>query len=97
MKTKDEYIECKASELKEWSAQIDSLTAEAKSSADADDVNHQYVEELDALHDKQKAAAEKLKELEESSGDALESLKETADTTWDDLKTGISNTVDKFK
>ncbi|MDO8843079.1 MAG: hypothetical protein Q7U98_11475 [Methylicorpusculum sp.] len=95
MKTKDEYIECKASELKEWSAQIDSLTAEAK--CVADDVNLQYIEELDALHVKQKAAAEKLKELEESSGDALESLKETADTTWDDLKTGISNTVDKFK
>lgn len=95
MKTEDEYIECKASELKEWSAQIDGLTAEAKSAAD--DVNLQYLEELDALHAKQKAAAEKLKELEESSGDALESLKETADTTWDDLKTGISNTVDKFK
>jgi chromosome segregation ATPase len=95
MKTKDEYIECKASELKEWSAQIDSLTTEAKSAAG--DMNLQYIEELDALHLKQKAAAEKLNDLEESSGDALESLKESADTIWDDLKTGTSNTVAKFK
>ncbi|MBS3955869.1 MAG: coiled coil domain-containing protein [Methylomicrobium sp.] len=95
MKTKDEYIESMASELKEWSAQIDRLTVKAESAAD--DVKHQYVEELDVLHAKQKAAALKLKELEESSGDAWESLKQTADTVWDDLKTGISNTVDKFK
>jgi chromosome segregation ATPase len=95
MKTKDEYIESMASELKEWSAQIDSLTVKAENAAA--DVKLKYIEELNALHAKQQAAADKLKELEESSGDAWESLKETADEIWDDLKTGISSTIDKFK
>ena len=95
MKTKDEYIESLASELKEWSAQIDLLAAKMENAAA--DMKIKYAEELDALRAKQHAAAEKMKELEEASGDAWGTVKETADTVWDDLKTGLASAVSKYK
>jgi uncharacterized coiled-coil DUF342 family protein len=95
MKTKDEYIESLASQLKEWSAQIDNLTAKAENAAA--DVKDKYDEELDALRAKKHAAAEKMKELKEDSGDAWETVKESADKIWDDLKSGVASTIAKFK
>lgn len=95
MKTKDEYIEMLASELKEWSAQIDLLAAKAESATAY--AKLKYAEELDALRAKQRAAAEKMAELEAASGDVWETLKETADKVWDDLKTGLASAVSKFK
>lgn len=95
MKTKDEYIESLASELKEWSAQIDLLGAKTEHAAAQ--VKLKYIEELDALRAKQHTAAEKLKELQEGSGDAWETVKETADKVWDDLRTGLAGAASKFK
>jgi hypothetical protein len=95
MKTKDKYIESLASELKEWSAQIDLLAAKTENAAA--DVKVKYAEELDALRAKQHATAEKMKELEEASGDAWGTVKETADKVWNDLRTGLASTVSKFK
>lgn len=95
MKTKDEYIESLAAELKEWSAQIDLLTAKMEN-AEAD-AKLGYEEELDTLCAKQHAAAEKMKELEESGGEAWETVKETADKVWDNLRTGLASAVSKFK
>ena len=95
MKTKDEYIESLASELKEWSAQIDLLNAKTENAAA--DVKLRYAEELNALRAKQQAAADKMKELEEASGDAWETVKETADKVWNDLRAGLASTVSKFK
>lgn len=95
MKTKDEYIDSLAAELKEWSAQIDLLTAKADNAAA--DMKLQYNEEIDGLRAKQHAAAEKIKELEKSSGDAWETVKETADKVWDDLRTGMAIAISKFK
>jgi hypothetical protein len=95
MKTKDEYIESLASELKEWSAQIDLLTAKAESAAA--NVKLKYDEEIVALRAKQHEAAEKIKELQGAGGDAWESVKETADRGWDELRTGLASVVSKFK
>lgn len=95
MKTKDEYINSLAAELKEWSAQIDLLTAKAEKATA--DVKLKYLEELDALRVKQHEAAAKVKELEESSGDAWVAVKQTADKVWDDLRAGIASATSKFK
>ena len=95
MKTKDEYIESLASELKEWSAQVDLLAAKTENATA--DVKLKYAEELDALRAKQHAAAEKMKELQEASGDAWGTVKETAVEVWEDLKTGLASAVAKFK
>lgn len=95
MKTKEEYIENLATELKAWSAQIDILTA--KSEKAAADVKIKYLEALEDLRDKQHAAAAKIKELEEANDDALATVKHTADKIWDDLRAGIASASSKFK
>lgn len=94
MTTKDEYIESLATELKEWSAQIDLLTAKADEAAAQ--ARLQYAQEIDTLRAKQHAAAAKMQELEEASGDAWEKVKETADKVWEDLRTGLASAVAKF-
>ena len=95
MKTKDEYIDSLAAELKDWSAQIDRLNDKMENAAD--DVKLKYTAEVEALRAKQHAAAEKMKELNEASGDAWETVKETADQVWEDLKTGVASVASKFK
>ena len=95
MKTKDEYIESLASELKEWSAQIDLLSAKMEKSAGM--VKLKYIEDVNSLHAKEHAASEKMKELAGASGDAWETAKETADKIWDDLRSGLASAASKFK
>ena len=95
MKTKNEYIESLTLELKEWSAQIDVLAANAESAAA--DAKLKYAEELAELRTKQHAAAAKIQELEEASDDAWVTVKDTAVEVWDDLKSGLASAVAKFK
>jgi hypothetical protein len=94
MKTKDEYIENLASELKEWSAQIDLLTAKTENKAA--DVKLKYAEELETLRYKRHLATVKIKELKESGGDAWETVKETANKVWDDLRIGLAEVTSKL-
>lgn len=95
MKTKDQYIESLASELKDWSAQIDLLSAKMEKSAGM--VKLQYIEDVNALHAKQYAASEKIKELEDATAEAWGAAKETADRIWDDLRIGMASAASKFK
>ncbi|MDD2740147.1 MAG: coiled coil domain-containing protein [Methylomonas lenta] len=95
MKTKNEYIEILATELKQLSAEIDVLTEKADKAANL--VQQNCAADLEVLRTKQAAAVEKMKELEESRGEAWEELKHTADTVWDELRTGLSAVADKFK
>jgi uncharacterized protein YlxW (UPF0749 family) len=94
LKTKNEYIESLTAELKEWSAQIDVLAANAESAAA--DAKLKYTEELAELRAKQQAAAAKIKELEEASDDAWVTVKDTAVEVWADLKAGLASAVGKF-
>jgi len=86
MKTKNEYIESLASELKEYSAKIDLLVANSESATA--EIKLRYIEDINALRIKELAAIEKMKELKEAGGDAWETIKETADKVWDDLRVG---------
>lgn len=95
MKTKDEYIEKLAAELKEWSAKIDSLTAKAEDASA--EVKLRCVQDFNALRTQEQIAIDKMKELEEASGDAWIQAKETADVAWADLKTGLALTMANFK
>ena len=95
MKTKDEYIESLASELKEWSAQLDILAIKAENATEQTKLK--YAEELDALRVKQHDATEKMNELKAESSEAWEVVKETADKIWDDLRLGFADMSDKFK
>lgn len=95
METRDAYKQKLEARLKEWNAQINLLAAQAeRAGAEA---KLKYAQDLDKLRDKQRQAAEKIKELEAASGDAWEQVKDTADKLWDDLKTGVASTIAKFK
>ena len=94
MKTKNEYIESLATELKEWSAKIDLLVANSESATA--EIKLKYIQELNTLRTKELAAIDKMKELEDASGDAWETVKETADKIWDDLRVGVAGAVSKF-
>jgi hypothetical protein len=95
MKTKDEHIESLSLELKEWSAQIDLLTAKAEAAAER--AKLAYAEEIDGLRVRQQAGADKMKELQESSGDAWEAIKDSADKIWDEFRAGLASAAEKFK
>ena len=95
MKTKEEFIESLATQLKTWSAEIDVLQAKAEIAAD--DVKLKYQQEIEALRVKERTAEEKIKELKDSSGDAWETIKDTTEHVWHDLRTGLAGVADKFK
>jgi DNA mismatch repair ATPase MutS len=94
MKTKNEYTESRASELKEWSAQIDLLATKAEKSAGV--VKLKYDPLIDDLRAKQHAAADMMKKLEDASDDAW-GLKEVADKLWDGLRSALANAALTFK
>jgi len=94
MKTKDEYIESLASELKEWSAQIDRLSVKADNASAH--LKHQYIEELNELRARQHEASLKLKELEVAGNEAWETIRETTDKVWSELGSCVASVVSKF-
>lgn len=95
MELHNAYMQKMAAQLKEWSAQINLL--EAKIDNVAAEMKIKRAEELHALRDKQRAAADKMKELGKATGEAWDQVKLTADKMWDDLKAGLSDAQDKFK
>ncbi len=95
MKSKNEYIDILAAQLKELSAEIDVLTEKADNAAEQ--VKQNSAADLQALRAKKAAAIEKMEELEESHGEAWRELKHTADKVWEDLRTGLSAASAKFK
>lgn len=95
MQTKEAYKQKLEANLNEWGAQINLLAAKAESAGA--DAKLRYSKDLDALRDKQRQAAEKMKELESASGDAWEKVRHTADSLWDEIKAGVAHTVAKFK
>jgi uncharacterized protein YoaH (UPF0181 family) len=95
MKTKNEYIEILATELREVSAQIDELTTKTNNAAALVKLN--YEEDLALLRAKQQAAVEKMQELDDHRGEAWEELKDTAEIVWNELRTGVASAVAKFK
>lgn len=94
MKTKNEYIDSMAADLKEWGAQIDVLTARTEKTAGM--AKLKYVQEMNLLRAKQTTANKKMTEMKEDSGDAWEKIKETADKVWDDLRIGLASATAKF-
>jgi hypothetical protein len=89
------YKEKMASQLKEWSAQINLM--EAKIDNFSADMKIMRAEDIHALRAKQHAASDKMKELGKASGEAWEQVKMTADTMWADMKTGLTDAQSKFK
>jgi len=95
MKSKEEYIDKLASQLKEWSAKIDEL--ESKARATKADVKTSYDSQIRQLKDKRDAAMKKLQELKGASAGAWDTLKAGAETAWADLKNAVTAAKEKLK
>jgi hypothetical protein len=95
MKTREEYIDGLASELKEWGAQIDLLADKTQRSVGM--VKLKYIQEVDALHTRQQAATQKMQELRGVGDDAWDLAVENTDKVWSDFRTGLAKAASKFK
>jgi uncharacterized coiled-coil DUF342 family protein len=95
MKSREEYIDQLAAQLKEWSAKIVEL--ESKTRTAKADVKTSYENQIRQLKDKRDAAMQKLQELKGASSDAWDTLRAGAETSWADLKKAVTAAADKFK
>jgi hypothetical protein len=95
MKSREEYIDQLAAQLKEWSSKIDEL--ESKALVAKADAKTSYENQIRHLKDKQAASMQKLQELKNASGEAWDILKAGAETSWAELKKAVSAATEKFK
>jgi uncharacterized coiled-coil DUF342 family protein len=95
MKSREEYIDKLAAQLKEWSTKIDEL--EIKARAAKAEAKTGYENQIRQLKDKRDASAKKLQELRGASAEAWDVLKAGAETAWTDLKNAVTAAKDKFK
>jgi uncharacterized coiled-coil DUF342 family protein len=95
MKSREEYIDKLAAQLKEWSAKIDEL--ESKARAAKADAKTGYENQINQLKDQRDAAKQKLQELKGASTEAWDALKAGAETAWADLQNAVTSAKEKFK
>ena len=95
MKSREEYIDQLAAQLKEWSAKIDELESKARTAKA--DVKTGYENQIKQLKDKRDGSMQKLQELKGASAEAWEILKAGAETSWADLKKAVTAASEKFK
>jgi hypothetical protein len=95
MKSREEYIDKMAAQLKEWSIKIDEL--ESKARAAKADAKTGYEKQIKQLKDQRDAATQKLQELKSSSTEAWDTLKTGAETAWADLQNAVTAAKEKFK
>jgi len=95
MKSREEYIDQLAAQLKEWSVKIDELESKARTAKA--DVKTGYENQIKQLKDKRDAATQRLQELKGASADAWDALKAGAETAWADLNKSITAAKEKFK
>lgn len=81
-------------QLKEWSAELDLLSAKAdKTKAEA---KIEYFKTLETLQVKHDEAKTRLMEIRAASEDAWEDLKAGGEKAWADIKDAFSNAKSKF-
>lgn len=95
MEQKEAYQGKMETQLQEWGAKIDELTAKAEhATADA---KARYHEQIRTLQTKREAAGEKLNELKNAGGDAWKDMKTGMESAWNDLKQALDSAIEKFK
>lgn len=95
MKSREEYIDNLAAQLKEWSAKVDEL--ESKARVAKADVKTEYEKQITHMKDKRDAAMQKLQELKGASTEAWDALKVGSEAAWSDLKNAVTAAKERFK
>ncbi len=95
MKSREEYIEKLAGQLKEWSVKVDEL--EFKARAVKAEMKTEYEKQIKQLKDKRDTAMQKLQELRGASTDAWDTLKKGSEAAWADLMNAVTAAKERFK
>jgi hypothetical protein len=95
MKSREEYIDKLAAQLKEWSAKIDEL--EVKARATKEDAKVKYETQIRELKVSRDTATRKLQELKGASSEAWDVVKTGVETAWADLHKAITEAKQKFQ
>ena len=95
MKSREEYIDKLAVQLKEWSAKIDDLQSKAR--AASADAKVEYENQIRQLKEKQSIAMKKLQELKGASAEAWDTLKTGAEAAWAELAKAVTAAKETFK
>jgi uncharacterized coiled-coil DUF342 family protein len=95
MKSREEYINKLAAQLKEWSAKVDEL--ESKAHETKADVKTEYEKQIRQMKDKRDTAMQKLQELKGASTDAWDALKAGSEAAWAELKNAVTAAKERFK
>jgi len=95
MKSREEYIDSLAAQLKEWSAKIDELETRAR--AARSDAKISYESQIAQLKGQRDDAMKKLQELKGASSEAWDVLKAGAETAWAEMKNAVAAAKEKFK
>ena len=95
METRELYKQKYEAQLREWSAKIDVLKAQAdKQTAEA---KLDAKPTLDALNEKLAAAKAKLNEIAEATDDKWDDVMKGADQAWNDFKASVEGAYDALK
>ncbi len=83
------------SQLSELGKKIDELTDEAEHAAE--NVKHEYYENIDVLRSQKDDIQGKLGELKHSSGKAWEDIRNGMDRSWDEVQGTLKKAASRFQ
>ena len=95
MEDRKAYIDKMAAKLKEWDLEVQKL--EGKADMAKADVKAKYHQQIEELHQKKKAAQQKLNKIQEAGEGAWEDLKEGVEQSWKILGDAVKSARDKLK
>jgi multidrug resistance efflux pump len=95
MEKKEDYQRKMETQLSEWGAEIDKLTAKVEGTAA--DTRQGYYDQIEAFQAKKALMQAKLQELKTSSDGAWGDLKEGLDQSWNQARDSFINATARFK
>jgi uncharacterized protein HemX len=91
MSKKDEYFKTMESQIKNWDAEFDKLSARsAQMSADA---RAKYDEQLKAMRTNRDAAHKKLQEIRTANESAWQNMQAGMDAAWASMKSALDKAI----
>ena len=95
MKTKEDYVAMIESQMKNWDAEVDKVSAKAQQvSAEA---RAHYEEQLKALRADRAAANKKLQYMRAAGESAWQQMQTGMDAAWDSMKKALDKASSQFK
>jgi chromosome segregation ATPase len=95
MKSREEYIDKMAQQLKDWSAKLDELQFKARTAGD--NVRAGYEKRISDLKMRRDRVKAKLQELRETTGDTWDAVQKGVDAAWTEFKVSFSEIKEKLK